>query len=108
MVVCKEVEEFKFAFRMGKQTPPLPCAKVIVAMLFERESFECLFGNLSSNLVWVNIQLAVLSVSLQPDFALTCGMVKQKDRERKDLVSLVAFLEPNRKLHEKGLLRTPK
>lgn len=77
-------------------------------MLFERESFECLFGNLSSNLVWVNIQLAVLSVSLQPDFALTFEMVKQKDGERKDLVSLVASPEPNRKLHEKGLLRTPK
>ena len=54
------------------------------------------------------IQLAVLSISLQPDFALTCGMVKQKDRERNDLVSLVSFLEPNRKLHERGFLRTPK
>jgi hypothetical protein len=93
---------------MRKQTPPLPCVKVIAAMLFECENVECLFSKLSSNLVWVNIQLAVLSISLQPDFASTCGMVKQKDRVRNNLVSLVSFPEPNRKLHEKGLLRTPK
>jgi hypothetical protein len=49
---------------MGKQTPPLPCAKVIVTMLLKRESFECFFSNLSSNLVWANIQLVVLSVFL--------------------------------------------
>jgi hypothetical protein len=56
--------------------PPLPFVKVIAAMLFECESFECLFSKLSSNLVWVNIQLAVLLISLKPNFALTCGMVK--------------------------------
>ena len=59
-------------------------------------------------MVWVNIQLAVLSIYLQPDFALTCGMVKRRDRERNNLVSLVSFLERNRKLHEKRLLRALK